>query len=671
MEEKQRMRHRGWSVVLPGALLLLTLRGASAHPPAKQGAPSPTREKIEELAALGRLWGEVKFIHPWLYSRDIDWDAALLFAIPGAIEARGPEEFRAVVAELLAALDDPVTRVEPPAALEASHVVESPAALERDGSGAVLVRAPVSGAGTEVLRRLAREPLPTGVIFDLRGTVEDGALEAHRAALEAALNGLVHGSCRMPSWRNVKYSGYPPEKGQSSGGYTLEFKVSPPRTLEGRAEQAIPLVFVVDERLRGVGDHLLALQLAGLATIVLESQVENLDDREDGVALVHFELPRGMRAQIRANERIGPSGETGFRPDVHLRPGADAGEALRQARAILSGELTAKRPEYARAPGQLVRRPERDYTNLEKLGPEHRLLSLFRYWCTLWNFWPYQPLLERPWEETLVDFLPRFLAAEDAPAYERAVAELVACTEDSHSHALSRTLLQLFGVTAPKLTLQFVEDRPVVVAVHDPAIADVSVGDVLLSVDGVRVEERIETLRPLMAHSTPQAFHDMLRDVLMSGGPGTLARASFEGPHGVRECSLARGEEYVQCPRTTPVFGVLPSGHGYVDLARLEEEQIPAAFDAVADAPSLVFDLRGYPNGTAPSVALRLGEGNGPVAAVFYRNQIGADGPGVRSRLRMEQHVDKRPAGVRAFEGPVVVLIDERAISQAEHCCLF
>ena len=59
------------------------------------------------------------------------------------------------------------------------------------------------------------------------------------------------------------------------------------------------------------------------------------------------------------------------------------------------------------------------------------------------------------------------------------------------------------------------------------------------------------------------------------------------------------------------------------------------------------------------------------MAAVFYRNQIGADGPGVHSSMRFEQHVPKREPGAPSFGGPVVVLIDERAISQAEHCCLY
>ena len=136
------MKRCGGSVVLSGAVVLLAFLEGSTRA-AAQGAPAPSREKpapsrekpppsrekIEELAALGRLWGEIKFVHPWLHSRDIDWDAALLAVLPQAIEARGPEQFRAAVAELLAVLDDPATRVlsstAPTTAIEASHAVAS------------------------------------------------------------------------------------------------------------------------------------------------------------------------------------------------------------------------------------------------------------------------------------------------------------------------------------------------------------------------------------------------------------------------------------------------------------------------------------------------------------------------------------------------------------------
>ena len=50
--------------------------------------------------------------------------------------------------------------------------------------------------------------------------------------------------------------------------------------------------------------------------------------------------------------------------------------------------------------------------------------------------------------------------------------------------------------------------------------------------------------------------------------------------------------------RPTPTFGVLPSGYGYVDLARITTEEVDDMFKKIAGTKAVIFDMRGYPNGT-------------------------------------------------------------------------
>jgi hypothetical protein len=100
------------------ALLFLCLGMSSTIPaPANAQAPSAVQDaervRIERLASLGRLWGAVKFFHPYLAYRDIDWDAALIAAIPKVRAAKSPEEYRAAIDGLLGTLDDPATHTAP------------------------------------------------------------------------------------------------------------------------------------------------------------------------------------------------------------------------------------------------------------------------------------------------------------------------------------------------------------------------------------------------------------------------------------------------------------------------------------------------------------------------------------------------------------------------------
>jgi hypothetical protein len=76
---------------------------------AQQTAGEPTR--IDRLVALAKLWAAVKYFHPYLAYRDnIDWDGALVRAIPKVDAVRNGVEYSAAVGRMLNELDDPVTR---------------------------------------------------------------------------------------------------------------------------------------------------------------------------------------------------------------------------------------------------------------------------------------------------------------------------------------------------------------------------------------------------------------------------------------------------------------------------------------------------------------------------------------------------------------------------------
>ena len=119
---------------------------------------------------------------------------------------------------------------------------------------------------------------------------------------------------------------------------------------------------------------------------------------------------------------------------------------------------------------------------------------------------------------------------------------------------------------------------------------------------------------------------------------------------------------------------VLPSGFGYVDLARLQRGDVDKMFDTIKNTPAVIFDMRGYPNGTAWSIAPRLTEKKNLVAALFSRPLLNAISLGDSdnadsSNHSFSQRIPERKGDV--YRGKVVMLINEDAISQSEHTCLF
>jgi hypothetical protein len=68
--------------------------------------------RIERLVALCKLWGAVKYFHPYLaYRENIDWDKALADASSKVSAARNADQYASAVQSMLDTLGDPLTRV--------------------------------------------------------------------------------------------------------------------------------------------------------------------------------------------------------------------------------------------------------------------------------------------------------------------------------------------------------------------------------------------------------------------------------------------------------------------------------------------------------------------------------------------------------------------------------
>jgi C-terminal processing protease CtpA/Prc len=125
-------------------------------------------------------------------------------------------------------------------------------------------------------------------------------------------------------------------------------------------------------------------------------------------------------------------------------------------------------------------------------------------------------------------------------------------------------------------------------------------------------------------------------------------------------------------PRETgEPYRIIEGTVGYVDLTRLNVPQVDAMFDALKGTTAIVFDMRGYPRGTAWSIAPRINTKGAKTGAVFRRAMVSglASFEESSSGFYFEQPLptSEKPQ----YTGRTVMLIDDRAISQAEHTGLF
>src|SRR5438067_225358 len=135
--------------------------------------------RIKRLCGLCELWGAVKYFHPSLAYKEIDWDLALVETVPLVNAATSSGEYRAAIHHLLLYLDDPNTSTvsEPagaPAGREERIRTPQPCLSWADGDIAIIEATDYDqflGAWDRVDRfreLFAEAGGARGIVFDLR-----------------------------------------------------------------------------------------------------------------------------------------------------------------------------------------------------------------------------------------------------------------------------------------------------------------------------------------------------------------------------------------------------------------------------------------------------------------------------------------------------------------------
>jgi C-terminal processing protease CtpA/Prc len=466
------------------------------------------------------------------------------------------------------------------------------------------------------------------------------------------------------------HEGFAPETGRTSGGYASYTRTREQDTIQptGRTNTG-PVVFLASPG-GTVPAFALALQRAGRGVVIQEGSEGAVQTSAPTHAV---QLSDGLVAEVRTGRLVFKDGTYPSGAALTMPRSTDTTDAvLDRALAIARGDVAVPTTEPAAvAPSSGATSA---YTNDAYPSAGERVLAVARAWSIIEHFFPYKDLMDAPWREALPTAVESALEAEDAEAYHLAIARLMVQTDDSHVAARSAVLDRVLGAAPPPVQVRMIEGEPVVTRIVDDTVADTSGierGHVVLAVDGVPAKARLDSLdRYLRAASTPQARDFRSAFQLLWGDEGRAAMVRVRGADGTeRTVELPRGSFPLWTWRDGPVMQRLTDRIGYADLDRLEQAQVDSMFARFADTDAIIFDMRGYPNGTAWSVAPRLAEAEQPIAASFAKPLRLGLGERDRQTIDFDQRIPPR-RGAR-YTGKTVMLIDERAISQAEHTGLF
>lgn len=634
--------------------------------------------RIERLAGLAKVWGAVKYFHPFPAYKEIDLDKALIEAIPKVNAAKSPEEYAQALNSMLAALGDDSTRAfagaeKSPTQNKANGKV--PLRLE---NGVLYYDALEAGRLISLSEEKSREfnenffkfiPQAKALVIDARfeGESDDGLLYAGEMQMRAILSVMLDRKITLGSLRYRSHTGYAPQDGLASNGFYSGMMTHAPQTFGEASEKTVkmpPTVVIVDVN-SPVAELLSGLQTAGKVFIVAES--DNL-----GADLHTMKLADGVEVKMRWSEIVNPDGTVGFAPDAV----APKGEAFQTAQKIVAeNKFVSDRTKQSAANIAQVSQKDKAYAAMIFPDKNYRLLALFRFWNVINYFFPYKDLIGADWNEILPEYIPKFEANADAFEYQMTVRELAAETHDSHVVVGNTNAVGAkFGSFMPPVVVRFIENQTVVVKVFDDKLP-IKTGDVILSVDGEDIGKRRDFFTRIIPSSTPLALMRNVHNDVLRGQKDSIAKLTVRGADKkIRTIEITRSLPRSdrrwtnRNKRSTPVYEILPSGFAYVDLDRLTAAEVDKMFDAIKNAPAVIFDMRGYPKETAQTIAPRLSDKTSPVYALYSRPIVDANLIGT-SLLTFAQTIEPR-GGKEIYRGKIVMLINEYAQSQSEHLAL-
>ena len=320
-----------------------------------------------------------------------------------------------------------------------------------------------------------------------------------------------------------------------------------------------------------------------------------------------------------------------------------------------------------------------DFTEDQKLGGSSwdseaaRLFSLFCYWNIIEYFFPYKNLMDQPWDEVLLEFIPRFQAAASEIDYHLLVKELGARLNDSHGVVYSKLLSAHFdqGITVG-FDVSYVEGRTVVTRVYPLLLAgaDVRPGDIITHVNGRSTAEmRAELRRYIQASNEPTLQRNLNRYLLAAPTPAYVLTVERDSQAFQLPLTGVTNDDYWAAfadfeARITAVQKI-DANIGYIHMGALTPDQATTAIARLRDTQAIVFDVRNYPQGTIWTLGNYLNPGLRPWAKFLYPlpaapgyfgSTLSSTGPAVPNP--------------DYYQGQIVILANEETQSQAEYTCM-
>ncbi len=634
--------------------------------------------RTERLATVGRLWTYIDYFHPDT-EQNANWESGLIKALSKISAKMTTRDYVNTISEMLNCLNDPSTSLSLNG--ENFFIDQNKAPLyQLDVSGVSVITLRHSDLAREhsvaILDNLVTRVLETkAIVLDLRESAQSEIIHCFVDESKLA-RALTDREVVAPRECLRYYHGLEPSVGTNSGGYAKfkkPFLGSKFLPLDGSKSKQV--VFIVN-RHSCLPSIALAMQFAGTGYIIADGDLyANVGNKASII-----NIPDVGAVYVRISEFGAHKASVGgFKPNETVSINQDIDVALKRAIAVAQSPTGLIDAPYR--PVNVVK-GTRSTSRQSFPNYEQRLRGAFKIWAVFNYFFPYRHLMQADWDQVLLDSIPLFEQCQCAREYALTVTQMVSHAGDSHVNVLSDELNLFFGQSLPPFKCRFIEGKAVITAIENNAREQgLRIGDVVLTVDGQSVFDRLNQFRKYVSASTVQSEQLKLMSLIFRGAENSkLSLTIFDGEI-EKSINITRERNLSVDLHPGGALKELAHSIGYADLSRIKKNDIGAMFDRFKDMRGIIFDVRGYPHGTMWDIASRL-VSDSNAGHITSRGKVQLTSvPAALFKCPLQPNVFGTPyrefvqtipfSNEFKYNGNTVMLIDERTISQAEHTGLF
>jgi len=591
-----------------------------------------TKEQNNRLAQAGKLWGYIKYYHPYLQYRDISWDSAFAATVPDILEAKNEADYEKSIIKFLGVLKDPVTAVIH--RHELTTAIKYPTFEITDSVMLITIwdcRSALYSDSTDKIFNRAKSQLKKvrSVIIDLRPDKETFLLN-DEVPLEdifentELLSSLYKSSVTFPAIRTVTRNAFVTETPENNSNYQSLFLIRRLRSLTGDGDRDIPVVFIIN-KYSALPMEALALQSVGKAAIIQEEGSGEIGI----VAAEKFYISDSFAIRTRVSEIIHTDNGLGFHPNLTVPESGIRSAAVEKAKQILNNGIQPHQPSEKVFSGFTSINSRKSLTKKSYPTVGDRALAAAKIYSVLKFFYPNKHLWTHNWDSVYLNFLPRFVLASDSIEYVKTVMEMYAYVQDGHGFMQHPLASKIKGIPLipPPIRMRVIENQLVITNIIDDSLTivlGIKKGDIIMEKDGINAIKEIDEKRKYSAASNYDAQSGYIANIFLGTPPGNSVQLKLKDASGkIRIIQLPllkpsdkvikKTREFVTKGNDKPIMYFITKDIGYANLGALVPEQVDSMFNLFKDTKAIIFDIRTPPRGgPIYSISPRLTRGNSP-----------------------------------------------------------